>query len=348
MSRLDWIVLRRVGARVGITVGVLFGIAALVNSLDTGRFDDLSRLGGPLLGLTGIVTNALRTTMATLPVTVLIGTIVGVLDLQARREMTIIKSTGASIWRIVRAPLYAAIVLGLFTGVFGWSAVLQADRYLDISQSHGQELWLEQHSLEGDYILLAERAKSYGTVLEGVTVFFTGGSHDRVEATSAKLTTGAWDLDGAIRYRADAAPENLGTLKIATETSPGDMRVKLTSVRDLTLPELWDAVSARIADRDLRIGALTSLYGLLILPALLGGSVLMGFAFTSGYRRTNKYGGAVLYGIVLGFVVYVVTELATRSGVAGVLDPMFAAVGPAFVAIVIGLTVLLYKEDGRA
>ena len=44
----------------------------------------------------------------------------------------------------------------------------------------------------------------------------------------------------------------------------------------------------------------------------------------------------------------IVTELAIRSGFAGVLDPAFAASGPAFVAIVIGLTVLLYKEDGRA
>lgn len=77
------------------------------------------------------------------------------------------------------------------------------------------------------------------------------------------------------------------------------------------------------------------------------GRVRMGLAFTAGYRRTNRYGGTVLYGVVLGFVVYVVTELATRSGFAGVLDPTFAAAGPAFVAIVIGLTVLLYKEDGR-
>ncbi|RYE11387.1 MAG: hypothetical protein EOP22_00575 [Hyphomicrobiales bacterium] len=73
-----------------------------------------------------------------------------------------------------------------------------------------------------------------------------------------------------------------------------------------------------------------------------------GGSFTSTYQRTNKYGGAVLYGVVLGFVVYVVTELANRSGFAGVLDPAFAALGPAFVAVVIGSTVLLYKEDGRA
>jgi lipopolysaccharide export system permease protein len=55
----------------------------------------------------------------------------------------------------------------------------------------------------------------------------------------------------------------------------------------------------------------------------------------------------VLYGIVLGFVVYVITEMAAMAGGAGVLEPAFAAVAPAFVAIVIGMTVLLFREDGR-
>jgi hypothetical protein len=93
MTRLDWIVLRRVAARVGITFAVFFGIAALAVSLDLGRFGELSRIGGPLLGISGIVTSALRTSVSVLPIVVLIGTIIGVLDLQARREMTIIKSS---------------------------------------------------------------------------------------------------------------------------------------------------------------------------------------------------------------------------------------------------------------
>jgi len=74
---------------------------------------------------------------------------------------------------------------------------------------------------------------------------------------------------------------------------------------------------------------------------------VIAFAFTAGYRRTNKYGGAVLYGIVLGFLVYVVTELAGRAGDAGVMNPVLASAGPALVAIVIGVTVLLNREDGR-
>jgi lipopolysaccharide export system permease protein len=49
-----------------------------------------------------------------------------------------------------------------------------------------------------------------------------------------------------------------------------------------------------------------------------------------------------------GFVVFVITEMADRAGSAGALDPTIAACGPALVAIVIGLTVLLYREDGWA
>jgi len=50
---------------------------------------------------------------------------------------------------------------------------------------------------------------------------------------------------------------------------------------------------------------------------------------------------------VLGFLVFIITEMADRAGTSGVLQPTFAALGPALVAIVLGVTVLLYVEDGR-
>jgi len=40
--------------------------------------------------------------------------------------------------------------------------------------------------------------------------------------------------------------------------------------------------------------------------------------------------------------------MAAMAGGSGMLQPTFAAVAPAFVAIVIGMTVLLFKEDGPA
>jgi lipopolysaccharide export system permease protein len=350
MSRIDWIIARRLSARIGMTLFVFFGLLALVESLDTYRFKALTQLGGPLLALEAIISGAGRNLIGTLPVTVLIGTIIGVLDLQARRELTIIKSSGISIWRVLRYPLIGAALLGLVAAFGADTLAIEFNRALPTrSAATGGEIWLEQHNRNGDYILHADHSQKDGTALTAITVFFTGSSgRDRIEAASATLAAGKWKLSGVVRYQLDLAPRYMADYDLPTTTTAGDMQVRLTSVRDLTFAELLEAVTKNVADPVLRASAITSLLRLLALPALLAGSVLIGFAFTSGYRRTNKYGGTVLYGIVLGFVVYVVTELANRSGFAGVLDPTFAAAGPAFVAIVIGLTVLLYKEDGRA
>ena len=349
MRRVDWIVMRRLGARVGLTLLVFFGLMALVESLDSFRFQALSRIGGMPLAVSAIVSAAAKTSIGILPVTLLIGTIIGVLDLQSRREMMIIRASGMSIWRVMRAPLIAAFLLGTVSSFVVTPFLIQFSRTLPVSGSRGGgEFWLEQQGEDGRYILLAQRARTNG--LDTVSLFFVDADQrDRVIASSAKLVRGAWVLSAdATRYRPDKPAEALPNFRVATNITEGDMRVRLTSVRELTFFELLSAVGQRIVDPGMRAATITSLLQLAAAPGLLVGSVLIGFAFTSGYRRTNKYGGAVLYGVVLGFVVYVVTELASRSGLAGVLDPTFAAAGPAFVAIVIGLTVLLYKEDGRA
>ncbi len=351
MTRIDWIIMRRLSVRIGVTVLVFFGLLCLVESLDTWRFTTLSKIGGPLLPLLAIVTGASRNIIGTLGVTVLIGTIIGVLDLQSRRELTVIKATGISIWRILRAPIVAALLLGIVVAVAGDTLAIQVSRSLPVaaSRSTSDALWLEQRGADGNYILSAQHVRNRGTALDNVTLFLTDATgRVQIEAATARLTNGAWALTDVVRYRADSPPEMLASLRVSTVTTAGDMQVRLTSARDLTFMELVNVVTQNIADPGMRATAMTSLLRLLALPGLLVSSVLIGFAFTSGYRRTNKYGGAVLYGVVLGFVVYVVTELANRSGLAGVLDPTFAAAGPAFVAIVVGLTVLLYKEDGRA
>lgn len=350
MTRIDWIVLRRLSGRVGLTIAVFFGLFALVESLDTWRFQALSKIGGPLLAILAIVSNAGRSVIGTLAVTVLIGVIIGVLDLQARRELTVIKAAGRSIWQVMRAPLLAAFLLGVGAALLADTLAIEINRALPVSGSRSGALWLEQRGADGAYILMAEHPLTGGAVLDDVRIYMTDDpGRQRIEAATATLVPGAWALTGAVRYRPDTAPETLPDgFELPTLTTVGDMQVRLTSTRDLTVTELLSAVSRQLADPALRSSALTSLFRLAALPVLLCASVLIGFAFTSGYRRTNKYGGAVLYGVVLGFVVYVVTELSNRSGFAGVLDPALAAAGPAIVAIVIGLTVLLYKEDGRA
>ncbi len=353
MTRIDWIVLKRLGSRIAGTIVVLFGLIALAESLNVWRFQHLYSIGGPLLGLLAIVVESARWALGTLPVTLLIGAIIGILDLQARREFTVIKAAGVSIWRVLRAPAIAVIMLSVVASLGADTAIVSLSRLLALNmpqvQSTDRVLWLQQRGGGEDYVMVAAHPHPGGTVLEDVTIYLdrdTGGG--RIRAKSMQLTPGAWVIEEGTRFRPDQPPQPVRDMELPTTTTAGDMGVKLASPVELTIFELAAAMSKRLTDPDLRNGVEMRFLRLLALPLVLLGSLLIAFAFTAGYRRTNKYGAAVLYGIVLGFVVYVITEMAAMAGAAGVLQPAFAAVAPAFVAIVIGTTVLLFREDGRA
>jgi hypothetical protein len=70
--------------------------------------------------------------------------------------------------------------------------------------------------------------------------------------------------------------------------------------------------------------------------------------FTRIYQRTNKHDAAVLYGAIVGSVVYVGSELSALLRGDGFRGPAFALGGAASAAIVIGLTVLRERETGES
>ena len=356
MSRIDLLVLSRVGGRIATIVFVFYGLIALVESLDTWRFSYVADNQGLPLAVLMVAMSAVRWTIKTLPVTVLLGAILGFLDLKARHELTVIAASGISIWRIVRAPTLALIAVSFVIALGAETLSTQINRQL-YPTSPGKssmlteegEIWLEQRSGDFHYIILAHAMQPGGSVLSDVTIHtLEGDLPPRIEAAEAQLRNGQWLLAEATIRTADAAPRLVRDFVLPTTSSPAEISLKLSSTEDMTFFELSGLLGSGIADESIRAAAAMRLIKLLALPLVLTGSLFIAFAFTAGYRRSANYGPAVLSGIVLGFVVFVITEMADRAGSTGVLDPTFAAVGPALVAIVIGVTVLLHKEDGRA
>jgi lipopolysaccharide export system permease protein len=351
MTRMDRVILLRLGGRIALTVFVVFGIIILSESLNTWRFQSLSRIGGPLLGIAGIVVTAARWSLDTLPVTLLVGAIIGLLDLQARRELTVIKATGLSVWRVLQMPLVAVVAVSIVTALVADTAVVSVSRALSISLPQAgtsEELWLGENGSDGrEYVIYSPHPGADGTFLENAVIFLAGSGSGRILAKRVELEPGAWRVASGTRYAPNEPPRPADGLRLPTTTTPADMGVRLRSASELTFFEIAAALSQGISDPVLRAKVEMRFFRLVSLPLTLAGSLLIAFAFTAGYRRTNKYGGTVLYGIVLGFVVYVITEMAALAGAAGVLRPSFAAIAPAVVAMVIGMTVLLFKEDGR-
>lgn len=355
MTRLDWLILRRVGGRICLTVLVFFGLIALVESLDTWRFQTLSAIGGPPLAILAIASAAARWTIRTLSVTVLVGSLIGILDLQARREMVVIKSAGLSIWRIVKVPVLWLAVASLFVTIGIETGTTLVNRNFNPSTpssgtiTENSEMWLEQSSGDSRYVLHAKQVQPGGLVVYGVTIFpLAPEIGSRITAERAELKPGEWLLTNATRIFPDRPDERFDTLGMPTTSTPTDIQLRVASTEDLTFFELAQALTTEVSDPRLHATVATRFLRMLTLPLLLVGSLLIAFAFTAGYRRSNNYGAAILYGIILGFVVFVIAEMAERAGASGALDPTLAVLGPAFVAIVIGTTVLLYREDGRA
>src|SRR5690606_31623459 len=113
MSRIDWVILSRLGSRIGVTLFVFYGLIALVESLDTWRFNYVADNHGVPMALVMVAMSAVRWTIKTLPVTVLMGAILGLVDLKMRHELTVIKTSGISIWRVLRAPIVVLVAVSL-------------------------------------------------------------------------------------------------------------------------------------------------------------------------------------------------------------------------------------------
>lgn len=355
MTRIDWLVLKRLAGRIGATVFIFYGLIALVESLDTWRFNAVAQENGVHMALVMVAMSAVRWTIKTLPVTVLMGAILGLADLKARHELTVIKASGISIWRAVRAPTIALIAASFVIALGAETVSTQINRSL-YPTPPGQvalltppgEIWLEQRGEDVHYVIMARSMSPGGSELGDVTLFHLGESPiPRLEAGNAVLENGKWVLPEATARTPDAAPYTVFNYEVPTRSTAAEIRLTLASTEDMTFFDLAEMLRNGVADPTVRSAATMRLIKLLTLPLVLTGSLFIAFAFTAGYRRNSSLGPAVLYGIVLGFVVFVITEMADRAGSTGVLDPTFAAVGPALVAIVIGVTVLLHKEDGR-
>jgi len=355
MTRIDWLVLKRLSSRIGATVFIFYGLIALVESLDTWRFSVVSEQAGTFMAIVMVAMSAVRWTIKTLPVTVLMGAILGLADLKARHELTVIKASGISIWRAVRAPTIAVICISFIIALGAETASTQINRGL-YPTPPGQaalltppgEIWLEQEGEGQRYVVLARSMAPGGAQLGDVTIFRSAiDDAPRIEAPEAVLEQGRWRLPIAIARTADGPPRTLRDYTLPTNSTAAEISLKLASTEDMTFFDLAKLLQSGVADPSVRAAANMRLLKLLALPLVLSGSLFIAFAFTAGYRRDTSLGPAVLYGVVLGFVVFVITEMADRAGSTGVLDPTFAAVGPALVAMVIGVTVLLHKEDGR-
>lgn len=294
-----------------------------------------------------------------MPFCALIGAMSCYLGLSRRNELVVARAAGVSAWEFTAPAVIVALLLGVFaTLVYNpVAAALQerSKRYeVEIfgQREFGQQesgFWVRQKSTDGQSIINARNSREQGMRLQGVTVFTfdeQGRYQDRIEARTAILRDGAWELGDARIYPSNSPPTMHETYALKTNISREQVRENFATPETLTIWELPEyirlAENAGLAAAGYRL----QYQKLLSRPFLLASMVLLAAAFSLRFARMGGVQKMVLGGVLAGFFLYILSKITEDMSKTELLSPATAAWAPVLVGGLTGFLVLLYQEDG--
>jgi len=309
----------------------------------------------------GLLISALRvpTVLQTvIPFVVLIATIATLLQLNRKYELVVTRAAGISAWQFLAPFIIANLLIGALSitalNTFAAKSMqLAEDIVVEQNLGSGRPTdnapWLRQRTKEGDTVLGARASSEGGTKLSGATFFLFDENQrikERLEAESARLGDGVWELENVKKIRGSEPVERLETATVPTSLKAEFVGESLTSPETVPFFELRGKIATA---RSFGLSATSyemQFHRLVAQPALLAAMTLIAAMVSLRFVRFGQSLTVVLGGILAGFVLYVVSELIQAFANAGTIPPIVAAWLPVLVASALGTTVLLHKEDG--
>lgn len=283
------------------------------------------------------------------------------ISLNRRFELVITRSIGVSAWQFLLPACFGAFLFGLGTILIinplaAWGAAQAKDIVASwrgtANSAPAQDVrtpWLTQRTDEGTTTIGAKMVLDRGLTLADATfVRFNDDQtiRDWLNARTAKLENGYWQLLNGTRYQSGQPPENFNEMRIATQLRPEFVEERLADPATIPFYELPFKIKVAKSfgysanDFDMYLQSIIALPALLIAMTLIAATVSLKFV------RFGQSGMMILSGILAGFVLYVVTVLVQAFGSAGYVPPVVAAWVPVLVAMFFGISFLLHKEDG--
>ena len=357
---------RRFAVSLAVIAAVLAPLVMLIDLIDqTRKFSDVGVGFSQRVGLTML--NIPETLNQILPLIMILGTVSLFISLARSSELVVTRAAGRSALRALVAPVCVALIIGILaTTMLGPIVAATSKRYAVLSDSYRaggisalsvseEGLWLRQGSETGQTVIRAGRSNADASVLYDVSFVdysATGGPLRRIEAASASLRNGAWNLRNAKVW-----PLTVGLNPEANAVTHELLAVPSTLTLDRIRESLGTPTGVAIWDMPTFIEQLEQagfsarqhevwLQAQLARPLFLMGLVLVAAAFTMRHTRFGGTGTAVLAAVLLGFSLYFIRSFAQILGENGQIPVMLSAWAAPFASILLGLGLLLRAEDG--
>jgi len=299
-------------------------------------------------------------TQQVIPYAVMLGTMLALARLNRASELVIARSSGISNLQMLIPGVLVALAIGVVTvTAFNPFASALLSRYEQIDSRYlrgevsnlavsSSGLWLRQADDFGESVIHAKRITPTEIKLHEVIIFRFEGQDkfvERIDAETADLHEGYWQLSEALITGPDRIAERRETYRFDTELTVDRIQESFASPETLSFWQMpaFVALLERAGFSSLKHRV--HWHKVLASPLLLAGMVLIGATFSLRMTRRGGTGLLVGVGVAAGFVLYVFSDVILALGLSAKIPAEISAWAPAMVAVLIGSGLLLYVRD---
>jgi len=336
MSVLDRYIVRAILAAVALVMLVFLVLGALFVFIDqqsdvgTGRYTELGALWYTLLNLPQLAYELL-------PITALIGALLGLGTLARGSELTVIRATGVSVMRLAGIALLAGLLLILFELLLGefLAPPLQQtareqkafSKLSNVSFGGGGGAWVR----DGDLILNVA-GQSSESQFGSMQIFELNAQHRLIAlghaARAISGSRGKWLLSDyrESRFADDAVSARApGRRVLESNVSAGFLGLAVEDPKQLTGRALWRLITySRSNALDAR-EYLFAFWSRIARTVAVVFAVLLAIPFVLGALRAAGAGARMLLGLLLGIAFFVLQRLIESGTVVFALNPVALA-----------------------
>lgn len=358
MTQLDKYILRQVIEMFIMGVCVFTSIIFASDTFIT-LIKQISLFGIPFnVALMMIILNLPQVIVMTIPMGVLLATVMTLNGLSLKSEITVMRACGVGLNRIAKPIFIFALVMSVCSFIINESVVP-----ITTKQSKDLALWsLGQKNIpEGKQNFVFKELNDFGSIkrlfyvgycedktLHNITVLDTSkeGTIQVLQADEGKTSPEGWQFEKGAVYTVGDDGEILNTTLFDKSIVKFglDMSKELNKnvAKEMNFTKLINYIRTSNLDEKERNSIRIELYDKLALPLTTIALVLIGVPLAITPPRV-RYNRGFLFSILIIFAYYLIRALSISFGEAGTLQPFLSAWMPNIVLTLIG-SLLYYKK----
>jgi len=290
-------------------------------------------------------------------VAVLIGTIIALVQMAASSELTVFRTSGASLWQMAGALFKIALPLVVLSIVCGELLAPPSERTAQQLRLKAQNAQVSLKEFRSGVWVKDERSfvnvKNVmpDTSLSNIDIYQFDETYHLRSITNAKRASfveeGRWQLEGVLEthFGKEGTSINIQPLQEwRSALNPGIFSVLLVVPEQMSAWELYQYAEHLRDNRQKSARYEIAMWNKLVYPLAILVMMMLALPFASYHRRAGGVGAMIFMGIVLGLVFHFTGRLFASLGALNDWQPFISATAMTGLFLMLGVLMLWWTE----